>query len=394
MKPLCPNASYSPFFTFFHMAPKTPRQQRLQEKWGVHLEGILKHYSAFRPHDEKGSRLIEKAFLFAAQKHGGQTRDDGKTGYFVHPVAAALKAARTGADAQTIAASLLHDVGEDCKVSYPALQKKFGTEVAEIVDLVSKPKIAAGGKWVFLSDENYHKVEDEFRGLEKADLALHDKRVDVFYDRLHDSGNARALFVKLFDNLDNMRSIRNVAEDKRENNIAACLKYNLWYAKKIHPSLHEEFEKAVYWGLRSLGWNDARIKSSIEKYAPKPLACPAERVVATPKFFDKHYFLMFEPAKHENALLIYHATDTGERMIRVPRDPKTMGKGAEKAGLLKIVEILRSHGLDVEAVAHKYPRLYRSAFLLKLKSGAPNAAVSRRLGEIERTHFKHLAQQR
>ncbi len=366
-------------------------ESEFREKWQDRLRPVLAPYSRFRPSNSQGRELIERAFWFAAKAHEGQKRDEGSD-YFTHPVAAAVKASRAGADAETIAATLLHDVTEDCAVPYSRLERRFGARVAKIVDLVSKPKLVAG-RWVFSYEPGYSSAEDEYDRLKTA--KLREERLDAFYQRLHNSGNGRALFVKLFDNLHNMQTIRGVPESKRRTNILASLKYNKWIAAQIHPRLHAEFDAAIRRGLRSLEWPDERIAASLAKYAPKHDVCPVGRVIATPRLFDLEYFLKFDPGKHQDALLVYHATKTGERFVRVPRTPGTSALAGDKSDIERQLGLLRSHGLDVRPVVHVYPRRYRHAFLFKLRPALDqlsNEEVCRRLDEIEAKHFPRQAQ--
>jgi (p)ppGpp synthase/HD superfamily hydrolase len=58
--------------------------------------------------------------------------------YIAHPLEAALFLAELNLDAHTIIAALLHDVMEDCEVAFTEIEASFGTEVARLVDGVTK----------------------------------------------------------------------------------------------------------------------------------------------------------------------------------------------------------------------------------------------------------------
>ena len=86
------------------------------------------------------SELIErvvKAYEFGAVAHKGQTRRSGEP-YISHPVAVAQTLADMHLDSQTIVAAILHDVIEDTEISMAELEAEFGSEVAGLVDGVSK----------------------------------------------------------------------------------------------------------------------------------------------------------------------------------------------------------------------------------------------------------------
>lgn len=81
--------------------------------------------------------LIEKAYVFAAKCHDGQTRKSGDP-YFVHPVSVASIITEMKLDASSICAALLHDTVEDCGVTDAQIKQEFGDEIAFLVDGVTK----------------------------------------------------------------------------------------------------------------------------------------------------------------------------------------------------------------------------------------------------------------
>ena len=86
---------------------------------------------------EDATSLIEDAYHFADRSHDGQLRKSGEP-YIAHPLEIALYLSELRLDEQTIAASLLHDVVEDCDVSLEELSGKFGPEITKLVDGVTK----------------------------------------------------------------------------------------------------------------------------------------------------------------------------------------------------------------------------------------------------------------
>jgi GTP pyrophosphokinase len=88
-------------------------------------------------HLERYSReerdLIERALAFARERHEGQTRLDGPP-YLYHLIAVAQLLVANAADAQTVAAGLLHDTLEDTKTSLAEIEERFGPSVRFLVD--------------------------------------------------------------------------------------------------------------------------------------------------------------------------------------------------------------------------------------------------------------------
>ena len=81
--------------------------------------------------------IVQKAYDFAAQAHEGQKRNSGEP-YITHPLSVAFILTDIEMDADTLAAALLHDVVEDTGVSEEQLQNRFGQEITQLVDGVTK----------------------------------------------------------------------------------------------------------------------------------------------------------------------------------------------------------------------------------------------------------------
>lgn len=77
--------------------------------------------------------LVTQAMIFAAEKHDGAVRKGSDIPYIVHPMEAAAIAATITDDQEILAAAALHDVMEDCGVTYEELRERFGERVARIV---------------------------------------------------------------------------------------------------------------------------------------------------------------------------------------------------------------------------------------------------------------------
>ncbi len=137
-------------------------------------------------------KLIKKAFEFAENAHKGQKRFSGED-YFEHPVAAALVLASVLPSATTIAATLLHDVPEDTKVTLEEIRKAFGESIANLVDGVTK-----------LGQVRLRNSKDKFyvENLRKMFVAT--------------SKDIRVILIKLADRIHNMRTIEFVKKEKQQ----------------------------------------------------------------------------------------------------------------------------------------------------------------------------------
>lgn len=135
---------------------------------------------------------IEKAYRLAADAHKAQLRYSGQP-YIIHPIAVANILLDFGMDAQSVAAAILHDTVEDTDIELGGLEREFGTEIASLVDGVTKL-----GR-VPLST----KEEQQAENIRKMLLAM--------------SHDIRVIIIKLADRLHNMRTLQFMAPQKRRD---------------------------------------------------------------------------------------------------------------------------------------------------------------------------------
>lgn len=136
--------------------------------------------------------LILEAYDFAQHAHRDQTRKSGDP-YFIHPVAVAENIAGMQLDIASVCAGLLHDVVEDTEIEIDEINRRFGGEIAELVDGLTK-----------LNKINFYSKEDrQAESFRKMVVAM--------------ARDVRVLLVKLCDRLDNMRTMEhmNVASQER-----------------------------------------------------------------------------------------------------------------------------------------------------------------------------------
>lgn len=154
------------------------------------IETLLQKIGETKP-DSDATR-IRSAYDFAAQAHQGQKRESGED-YIIHPLEVAHIVYDMGMDTTSIIAALLHDVVEDTETGNEQIQKKFGKEVAVLVDGVTKLSRLAF----------QNKQEQQMENLRKMFLAM--------------TQDLRVIIIKLADRLHNMRTLKPLPEEKRRS---------------------------------------------------------------------------------------------------------------------------------------------------------------------------------
>ncbi len=183
---------------------------------------------------------IKRAYEYANELHCGQFRQSGEP-YISHPLAVAEIVAGLGLDTDSVCAALLHDTVEDCsdKVDLKDIEKKFGNDVAQLVDGLTKI--------VFMQIED--KEDAQIENLRKMLLAMHK--------------DVRVIFIKLCDRLHNMRTLEAKAENKRR---LTALETMQVYAPLAHrlgiQKIKQELENLGIQHLDPIGYKE--VKDSIE----------------------------------------------------------------------------------------------------------------------------------
>ena len=140
--------------------------------------------------DPEQVKEVYRAYLFGAEAHDGQHRKSGEP-YITHPLAVAKILADLHMDYQSVMAAILHDVIEDTETAKEQVAREFGSEVAELVDGVSKIT-----QIKFNSD-----AEAQAENFRKMMLAM--------------VRDIRVILIKLADRLHNMRTIGAMPLQKR-----------------------------------------------------------------------------------------------------------------------------------------------------------------------------------
>ena len=134
--------------------------------------------------------LLRDAFAYGQDMHAGQFRHSGEP-YYTHPVAVTTILAEQQMDDATLVTALLHDTIEDTKATYAEVSERFGNEIAELVDGVTKLTNLQLTSTQTKQAENFRKLF------------------------MATSRDLRVTLVKLADRLHNMRTIKSMLPDKQ-----------------------------------------------------------------------------------------------------------------------------------------------------------------------------------
>jgi GTP pyrophosphokinase len=193
------------------------RRPVLPRPWRRHhvddeLAPLLAEYQ--KRHRRADTALIEAAFEIARRAHAEQVRHSGEP-YLAHPLGVAQIVAELGLDDVTIAGALHHDSVEDSKLTVDELEEVFGSEIAGVVDGVTK-----------LDRLHFDSKEaQQAASLRKMLVAM--------------ARDIRVLLIKLADRLHNMRTISALPPAKQHRiaketiDIYAPLAHRLGIAERL-----------------------------------------------------------------------------------------------------------------------------------------------------------------
>ncbi len=139
--------------------------------------------------------LLNRAYVYATQKHGDQKRASGDP-YYSHPVEVAGILTDLRLDTASIATALLHDTIEDTDATFGEIEKLFGREIADMVNGVTKMSLLELSSADAAQAENFRKL------------------------LLATASDVRILLVKLADRLHNMRTLHFISAEAKRMRIA------------------------------------------------------------------------------------------------------------------------------------------------------------------------------
>ncbi len=182
---------------------------------------------------------IRAAYEFANEMHKEQKRESGEP-YITHPLSVADILVGLGMDTDTICAALLHDVVEDTVATFDDVKKRFGEDVANLVDGVTKLEQIA----------LYSKEEQQAENIRKIFLSM--------------AKDIRVIIIKLSDRLHNMRTLGFRSEEKRRVVSLETMNIFVPLANRLGiRQLKEELEDISFSYLDTYAYNE--IEQMLEK---------------------------------------------------------------------------------------------------------------------------------
>jgi GTP diphosphokinase / guanosine-3',5'-bis(diphosphate) 3'-diphosphatase len=263
------------------------------------LKELLATVEGYLP-PEQVTRIREAA-EFGASAHKGQKRLSGEP-YIAHPVAAAAILAELHLDPDTIVAAILHDVIEDTPTPKNQLAERFGADVAELVDSVTKLD------------------QIKFKSREEAQAESFRKML------LAMTRDLRVILVKLADRTHNMRTIEAMAPPRRRANARETLEIYAPIAERLGLySMKLELEdlgfKALYprryhileRALKKARGNQKEFLKKIEQQLKAALL--KNDIAASVETREKHLYSIYKKMRRKRALLSEIVDVYGLRII-------------------------------------------------------------------------------
>jgi len=203
------------------------------------IENIINRIESYNPSADIG--VVVKAYTYAEMAHSTAPMRLSGERYFIHPYSVAITLCDMHMDVQTIAAGLLHDVVEDTGKTYDDIQREFGTEIADMVDGVTK-----------LSKVKYRtKEERQAESLRKMIIAM--------------SKDIRIVIIKLADRLHNIRTLEYMPLEKQKQKAMETLEIYAPIANRLGmASIKWELEDTSLKYIDREGYDDL-VKKVSEK---------------------------------------------------------------------------------------------------------------------------------
>lgn len=252
----------------------------------MRLEGLVSKIQAYLPGAELD--LIRRAYEFSAEKHKNQRRASGEP-YVSHPLAVASIIGDLKLDVPSVVTGLLHDTVEDTLTTVGQLEAVFGTEIARLVDGVTK-----------ISQINFRtREEHRAENIRKMIIAM--------------SEDLRVILIKLADRTHNMRTLSGLSPDKQAKvaqetlDIFAPLAHRLgiyWMKSEMEDNALHALHPEVYYQLKRAV---AKKKTEREKYIREVQSVLVKQFEAAGmecmvKGRPKHFYSIYQKMRSQNLL--------------------------------------------------------------------------------------------
>ncbi len=209
----------------------------------IRLNDIIERVNAYLYLSDADVELLKMAYVYSAKVHAGQTRSSGEP-YLSHPLEVSWILGEMKLDVSSIVTGLLHDTVEDTLATPEEIETLFGSEIAFLVDGVTK-----------ISQLPYTtKIERQAEGFRKLILAT--------------AKDIRVVLIKLADRLHNMRTLEYLREERQKSiaketfDIYAPLAHRLgmsWVAQELedlsfkflNPGEYQKLAKLIPTGRKS-----------------------------------------------------------------------------------------------------------------------------------------------
>ncbi|MDR3708266.1 MAG: bifunctional (p)ppGpp synthetase/guanosine-3',5'-bis(diphosphate) 3'-pyrophosphohydrolase [Capsulimonadaceae bacterium] len=221
--------------------------------------------------------LIRRAFVYAKEKHKDQRRRSGEP-YIFHPLEVAKILTEFQMGEPVLAAALLHDVVEDCGVTREDLADEFGAEIAQLVDGVTKLKLADFEARVFPgAPEDMPPSQQNKKHGEVSKSAANLRKILLAMAR-----DLRVMIIKLADRLHNMRTLSALPPNRQKRVAEETLQI-------FAPLAHRLGIWQIKWQLEDLAF----------KYvSPEAYADVSEKVKRTRREREADISLAIEQLRH------------------------------------------------------------------------------------------------
>lgn len=164
----------------------------------MNIESLVEKAQEYLAEDKLS--LVRDAFAFAQEAHKGQLRLTGDP-FITHPFETAMIVADLHLDEVSLAAALLHDVPEDCGVSFDEIQERFGPDISRLVEGMTR----------------LDKISFQVQGGEIKLGSIADAQVESLRKMfVVTAEDIRVVLIKLADRLHNMRTLKPLAPEKQQ----------------------------------------------------------------------------------------------------------------------------------------------------------------------------------